>query len=110
MALDSVMLQEPIDTNWSGIAEAEVGNAITVIDNSTSTELYDVRCQSTICRIDAAHSDPTAEMEFTMQLGQLEAFRDAHAFIQRIENEDGTSDTVTYISRAGYKLPELAAN
>ena len=108
--LDNVLLQEPLDAGWAGTAETQVGTAIDNMGHTTDSELYGVQCQSTLCRIEAGHDNETAEMDFTLELGKLDAFRDAHAFIRRIENADGSIDTITYISRAGYALPDLAAN
>jgi len=109
-ALENSMIGEPVDPSWAGYAESEVSHALQDSPDLSATQLTAMNCQSTLCRIDARHHDSAAEMGFLMQLGQLESFRDGQAFSQRMENDDGSIDTVIFVSRTGYTLPEQMAN
>lgn len=108
--LESSMINEPVDASWSGYAESEVNQVLDRMEYESASQLTAMNCQSTLCRIDARHQDSSAEMGFLMELGQLQSFRDGQAFSQRIENDDGTIDSVIFVSRTGYSLPPLLTN
>jgi hypothetical protein len=53
------------------------------------------------------HEDLNAASMFVMRMGTLHAFADTEAFYQQATREDGTSATVVYLARQGYRLPAL---
>jgi hypothetical protein len=69
--------------------------------------LAEASCRATLCRMVVEHEDLDAAGAFITRLGTLQAFADTEAFYQQVTREDGTSATVIYIARQGYRLPAL---
>jgi hypothetical protein len=103
-ALENSLSSEPMDANESMAAAAELASVIQG-PASEKTQVGEVQCQSTLCRIDVSHADPQAEMQFTLSLNQIDTFRESEGFVQRLPRNDGGVDTVVYVSRAGHHLP-----
>jgi hypothetical protein len=70
-----------------------------------NTQLGDVRCRATLCRIEASHGSLEAERKFIARIGELEAFRDAEGFVERVPHSDGSITTMVFVSRSGHRLP-----
>lgn len=100
-ALEGAMQSEPADLTWSASAAAELSRSVT----DPKTQVGELRCASTLCRLDVTHGSPEAEQAFFMQFTQINAFQNSEGFVQRQERADGSLATVMYITRAGYPLP-----
>jgi hypothetical protein len=103
-SLATAAAQEAVDSSWSTATAAEVSRSM--LDAALAKSRVDeIRCYTTLCRIDASHGTRLAEDMFITQLVQLDAFRDSEGFIERQERADGSVSNVVYISRAGHQLP-----
>jgi phage host-nuclease inhibitor protein Gam len=102
--LEAALAREAADPVWSVTAAQEISRTLgdTRLEH---TRLGEVRCGSTVCRIDVSHDSVDAEQGFIMQLGQLESFRQSEGFAQRVERSDGSVATTMFISRSGHRLP-----
>ena len=99
--------RETMDPGWSATAQRDISQSL-ADPALNDTHLGEVQCQSTLCRIHADHASRTAERSFVSQLGRLDAFRDAEAYIERFEHDDGGITTTIFVSRAGHRLPDAA--
>jgi hypothetical protein len=97
------------DPVWSLQAERQVSDAFNLDEISVGSQLQQLSCQATLCRIESHHSDENAERTFLTRLGRLESFANAEAFSERFERPDGSVEAVTYVSRSGHQLPRMAA-
>lgn len=106
--LEGTVASEPADPSWSVAAAQEISRNVSdaVLEH---TQVGEVRCQSTLCRIEASHDSAEAEQVFIMQLGQLESFRQSEGFGQRVQRSDGSVATTLFVSRSGHRLPEPSA-
>jgi hypothetical protein len=103
--LDGALASEVADPSWSVGAAQEISRGLS--DAALEhTRLDEVRCQSTLCRIEASHDSLEAEQGFILQLGQLESFRRSEGFGQRVERADGSVATTMFVSRSGHRLPD----
>jgi hypothetical protein len=106
--LDGTLASEAADPRWSAATAQQISRSFpsTAQDH---TRVSEVRCASTLCRIEATHDNFEAEQAFILQLGQLESFRQSEGFGQRVERTDGTIATTMFVSRSGRRLPSAAA-
>ena len=93
--------------SWSLNAERQVSAALAAEEIAAGSELQGLSCQATLCRIQSKHSDSNAERAFMTRLGRLEAFGDGEAFSQRSEQSNGSVEILTFVTRSGYRLPEM---
>jgi hypothetical protein len=105
--LQDNFVAETKDPVWSLQAERQLAEAFNLDKVEAGSELQQLSCQATLCRIEARHKDSTAERDFLLQLGSLESFADAEAFSERIERADGSIEVITYVTRSGHRLPRL---
>ena len=104
--LDDSFHREPFDNGWAAPIEASVAKDFGAEDWKGNA-LTEVRCRSTLCRMVVAHEDLGAADSFVTRMGTLQAFADTEGFYQQVTLEDGTSATVLYIARQGYRLPAM---
>jgi hypothetical protein len=104
--LDNTVMTEQADPSWSIAAAEEIGRDLPPAALE-KTQLGDVRCQSTLCRIQATHDNPNVEQSFMAELGRLTSFRNGEAFLTRTPREDGRLVTTVFVSRSGHSLPAL---
>ena len=105
--LETNLQRQARDPGWALAAEQQVSTTFNGEEVAAGSELQQLSCQSSMCRIDSHHVDAEAERTFMTRLGRLEAFGDAEAFSQRNEHPDGSVEIVTYVSRSGYRLPPM---
>jgi len=106
--LDGALATEAADPAWSVAAAQEISGSVKNVALE-HTQLGEVRCASTFCRIEASHDSRDAEQGFIMQLGRLESFRQSEGFAQRAERSDGSVTTTMFVSRSGQRLPNRSA-
>lgn len=104
--LDTAVSAEKADPRWSTFAAEEITTGLPSATMEHS-QVSDVRCQTSLCRLEATHANQNSEHEFMMSLGQLSSFRNGEAFLMRAPREDGRMATTIFISRAGQRLPVL---
>jgi len=102
-ALEALMRSEKADPTWSLAAAEEVSTGLPA-STTEQTQLGEVRCLSTLCRVEATHA-PGAEDAFMIQLTQLTAFRNSEAYVTRAPLHDGRIATTIYVSRSDHDLP-----
>jgi hypothetical protein len=105
--LEQQLAKEVADLNWSVAAAQEISRDLRG-QGLENTQLGDVRCRATLCRIEASHNSMEAEQKFIGRIGSLEAFRDAEGFVQHVPRSDGGIVTMVYVSRAGHRLPSVS--
>ncbi|MES2663309.1 MAG: hypothetical protein V4629_08410 [Pseudomonadota bacterium] len=89
------------------LEEVYVKNNMTSDPVIQQTQIQNFDCQTSLCRVEAHHDNPAAEQNFMMGLSQLNTFQNGEAFSQRIEKEDGSVETLSFISREGQRLPVI---
>ncbi|MET0661250.1 MAG: hypothetical protein ABW110_24185 [Steroidobacteraceae bacterium] len=105
--LESNFVAETKDPTWASQAERQLSDTFDDTEIAAGSQLRELSCQATLCRIESHHDDPTAERAFLTRVGRLNAFGDAEAFSERIEQADGSIEAVTYVSRNGHRLPRM---
>jgi hypothetical protein len=105
--LETRYVGEAKDPTWSLQAEQQVSAAFVDEQVAAGSQLQQIACQQTLCRIESNHHDPSAERAFISRLGRLSAFGDAEAFSRRVEHADGSVQTLTFVSRSGHTLPRM---
>lgn len=68
-------------------------------------QVDEVECAATLCRLQARHDSGEAALALVNQVGRNPLFGDSEAFSERFEFEDGSLETITYITRRGHALP-----
>jgi hypothetical protein len=101
-AIASQLNAEEVDPHWSGWAEAEIRAAIET-DVSLNTQLLNVVCRSTFCRVEAAFGDSDTRGQFISKLMALVPW-EAQAFYHGDESEGVTG--ALYIMKEGATEPE----
>jgi hypothetical protein len=106
--LNQQLQNEPLeDQDWRNQIQEEMASKNAALGlNTAGSHLQNMSCQSKLCRVEATHADGAAEQLFLLSMSQLAMFENAEAFSQRIENTDGSIQTISFISRAGNRLPE----
>ena len=104
--LDDALHSEPDDGGWA--TQMEVGLAENFdADDWHGNTLAEANCRATLCRIVVAHEDLGAADAFVARMGTLQSFANTEGFYQKVTLTDGTSATVVYIARQGYRLPSM---
>ena len=103
-ALEETLRDEPFDGAWATGQESfmadHFGNGAVGV-----ARLVDVRCQSTLCRVEVAHESEEDQMMFPM-LGLADpGFSGREVLSRSIESPQGGWRTELYLSREGYALP-----
>lgn len=105
-AMEGQIAVESYDAQWApGIEDAIIATLQQPMFNRT--ELIDLSCKSSLCRINVQHAGVDAEQEFLSQFIVSAGFTDTEVFYSREENNDGSVQETYYISRDGQRLATL---
>lgn len=105
-AMEASFQKETTDTNWS-IATIDLINQVLMRDELKQTQVVDMTCRSTLCRLEIVHPDQEAagNFESTLPLQVGQALPEISYHHQTLN--DGGVSTVLYMARTGYSLPEV---
>jgi hypothetical protein len=104
--LEERFAAQAADATWATAAAQEISRGLRA-PGLESTQLGDVHCRATLCRIEASHSSMEAEQKFIGRISELEAFRNSEGFVQRVSHGDGSITTMIFVSRPGHRLPSV---
>lgn len=108
--LEAEFSREAVDPGWAQMAEQTLLADLDYRNELKDSEVSEMSCQSTLCRMTVVHASSDAELTFLNHLGELEAFRNGDAFSQRSVQGNGEVATVMFVSRSGHGLPVGRAN
>jgi hypothetical protein len=102
MLFEQYFAQEEVDRHWAAHAIAEI--EAVVVTPGKGSQVKEVRCATTLCRVVATHDSHMEMRMFTAHLAKQEPFRsqpcsffyDTHRF-----------GTIAFIGRLGYRWPEI---
>jgi len=102
--LEQVFSQEGIDQDWATHAVAEIENVIANV--GTGSQVREVRCATTLCRLVATHDTHMEMRMFTAHLTKQEPFRSQPcSFFYDITRYR----TIAFVGRPGARWPEMDA-
>lgn len=104
--MESHMINDPFDARWAPVIEDTLTGALRQPGFSGS-ELVDIECRTTLCRLGLDHSDLDAEQIFLHRFMGAAGLTDAEAFYRRNEDADGRVRMTFYVARDGGRLPQL---
>jgi len=104
--VETHLQNENIDSQWSEKAKTEIENTF-ASDELASAAVTEIECRSTLCRIEVAHDEPQSLSEFDVLLPQKLAHILPQTTMDRVELEDGSTQTIVYLSRDGFDFPKL---
>jgi len=93
---------ESQDPEWSSDTEQRIVSLLDA-ERAPGTEVAEVSCQKSMCRLELAHTDDQAR-EIFLQALPMEPPFDEEGFFYPIGDEDAEA-TVVFIARAGHRLP-----
>ena len=104
MRLEQYFSQEEIDRSWAAQAVAEIEGVVATI--RTGSQVQEIRCATTLCRIVATHDSHMGMRTFTGHLAQRQPFRSQPCTFfydtQRFR-------TIAFVGRPEYRWPEADA-
>jgi hypothetical protein len=106
LTLDSHFSGEPYDADWAPRMEANMQTALeqqALVDS----QLIELACQSSLCRLEVEHENDAAEQAFLHQFLAMAGFTKTETYYQRETTEDGSVQITYYVSRDGQRLPDL---
>lgn len=103
LALWEHLHAEPADPQWTN---DESRRLLELINQETisGTDLIDMRCGHSVCRVETAHRDATALSALLATLGTSRGLEAVHIVVETGIPESPTG-AVLYYARAGYALP-----
>jgi hypothetical protein len=104
LQVDDVFLAESSDPNWSGEAELAVDSAANSL-RTKGTDVLSLDCRTSLCRLEVAYNEQTAQIEFETALPSELAELTPGMTIDSAQTDDGYITSVIYLVRAGYDLP-----
>ncbi|MGQ0620286.1 MAG: hypothetical protein ACT4QA_10255 [Panacagrimonas sp.] len=104
--LDRQFHSEPADPRRAQQTKSELisgfnGNGL------GGNQISDLRCRSSLCRLDVLSKDAAAHGRLFTGQGQWAVMTDTQTFWRRTERSDGSLSTTMYITRAGSALPTV---
>ncbi|KAF0192690.1 MAG: hypothetical protein FD165_460 [Gammaproteobacteria bacterium] len=106
-ALENRLSGEPYDARWAPEAQDSLTTALQQ-PTFTGSQLIDIDCRTTLCRLGVDHDSVDAEREFLHRFIGAAGLDDAEAFYRREEGPDGNVRMTFYLSRDGRRLHSLA--
>lgn len=106
MTMDNQIAEEPYDAQWAPGMQDSIMTALRQ-EIFNGTELVDLSCKSSLCRINVQHASVDTEHDFMSQFVASAGFTDTEVFYSREEHEDGSVQETYYISRDGHQLTAL---
>lgn len=102
--LDELVDTEAYDSSWSGDTERAI--AAVIETDAAGSELIDVTCRTSLCRVVVKHADEPTQLAFLGRVLPSPAFH-AAGFAQRFTDPDDPSDvrTVVFLARGDQPLP-----
>lgn len=104
-ALETSLQNDPLDRSWSIQVSEQITQAF-ASEELAGISLDDVECRSTLCRVEVMHDDPMRRDEFEIWFPFKVAQFLPRLVMRRVDNDDGSSSTVVYTARQGYRLPD----
>jgi hypothetical protein len=96
---------EPVDAAWAAPLEARLRAAFDKA-HPAGTELNGLACRSSLCRVEVAHVDATAQWRFAAAMGPLGLFsNDGRRGAVAHGGEGDALTSVYFIAREGQELP-----
>ncbi|MGQ0622792.1 MAG: hypothetical protein ACT4QA_23290 [Panacagrimonas sp.] len=105
-ALESQLFDESLDPQWARQTQESISRGLLATAFS-GNQLTDLRCQSSLCRMQVRSADRQAQERLIMGYGDIDAFHDSQAYWQRQDQPDGSSVTTLYMMREGAALPTV---
>lgn len=104
--MESVFLSENIDPQWSTKTSGLITQHLEK-GEQTKTNLEDVDCRATLCRVAVNHQDAAVAEEFQLQfpMQMAEALPQINYLYE--QQADGSVSMVMYLARDGYDLPRV---
>jgi hypothetical protein len=100
--LDLRLDQEPEDPTWSQSTEMEV-TAFLHSDGMEGSHVLSADCQSSLCRVEVAHEDASAQGWLIDHLPMEPPF-DGEVLIRQVDADSAAPRTLVYLSRSGQSL------
>lgn len=104
-AIEAVFRSQRIDRKWAGQAAQTVWNAMQFVP--TETQIFDVKCRFTMCRLEVQHGSEDARGQFEGQFLALVGDAFPRMTMDYTEYEDGSTEATIYLVRSGYDLPDV---
>jgi hypothetical protein len=105
-ALETSLQSEPLNRSWSIQVSEQITQAF-ASEELAGISLDHVECRSTLCRVEVTHDDPMRRGEFEIWFPFKVAQFLPRLVMRRVDNDDGSSSTVVYTARQGYRLPDV---
>ncbi len=100
---------EPVDTRWAPAMEARLRSLFDTA-SPEGTQLVDLSCRSSLCRVEFAHRDEAAQMRFVAALAPSGIFSgDSQRGLAAAGDAKTGWKSAYYLAREGLNLPKPAA-
>jgi TolA-binding protein len=103
--MDAVFYDQEADQTWDDIAREQIYNNY-ISARPSGVQLQDLSCTGALCRMEILQEADFELSELSSGDEPLVPW-DHRARAASIQNPDGSTTTVMYISRQGYNLPDL---
>lgn len=103
---DSALASEELDQQWATSEESGFRDRLRT-NAPPGTDLGNIDCRSTLCRVVLNHSTDDAKEQLMSSLHTVVGARHSQVFYRYVYNPDGTVSTTLYVSRDGERLPNV---
>jgi hypothetical protein len=100
--LDRQLAHEPVDPTWSQRAELDVASLLQLATQEGS-QLLNAECRATLCQVEIAHTDVSAQQWLLAHLPQEAPF-DGEQLIHEVNEDPEAPRTRMYLARQGHPL------
>lgn len=106
LTLDSHFSGEAYDADWAPRMETNMQTALEQ-QEFVDSQLIDLACQSSLCRLEVEHENNDAEQTFLHEFLAMAGFTKTETYYWRETTDNGNVQMTYYISRDGQRLPDL---
>jgi hypothetical protein len=105
--IDSALLAETVDPEWSDTVSTQVENAIFSDGEFLGVSVSDIDCRSTRCRVEVALDEDVdpSDLEFALAEGTME-YTPSMSIRYLDDESTGARRAVVYLARKGHRLIE----
>ena len=103
---DSALASEELDQQWATSEESGFRDRLRT-NAPPGTDLGNIACRSTLCRVVLNHSTDDAKEQLMSSLHSVVGARQSQVFYRYVYNPGGTVSTILYVSRDGERLPKV---